>query len=224
MQQPTKRRQFSFFDVDDTLISVKSMLSFQDYWYHMYPDAEKEASYRKDLLEHMHPGACWAHLNRLYYQHFSGRAIEHIASVSRQWYETMQHKSTHFYHQNVVERLQQHQALGHTPVFVSGSFRQLLEPIAHELKVNHILAIDLKVKNGQCTGDIMSPQTIGEGKAIAITQFLQKHNTNPKDCFAYGDDISDLPMLQLIGTAGVVAGGRGLEAEASKNGWEIIQP
>lgn len=219
---PLKR--FAFFDVDDTLISVKSMLSFQDYWYQQYPSPAAERAYRVDLATHLHPNACWAELNRLYYSHFKGRSHQQLLDAAEGWYHKVREQEAHFYHPNVVARLQQHQARGETPVFVSGSFTQLLKPIAIELKVKTVLAINLIMENGICTGDIDSPQTIGEGKAEAVRQFLQEQQSHSAACFAYGDDISDLPMLKLVGTATVVAGGRRLTDEAHNRGWEVLQP
>ncbi|MDO3384427.1 HAD-IB family hydrolase [Gilvimarinus sp. SDUM040013] len=219
-----EQKRYAFFDVDDTLISVKSMLSFQDFWYQKYPDPEKEAAYRNDLTTHMQPNACWSHLNRLYYSHFSGRKESQIRQVSNLWFERMRSEMPHFYHENVLRRLKNHQARGEIPVFVSGSFTQLLEPIAIELEVQHILAINLKTIDGICTGETLAPQTIAEGKATAVRDFLAKREVLASTCFAYGDDISDLPMLKLVGTAKVVAGGRGLKSVAINNGWELINP
>lgn len=224
MSESSRAKKFAFFDVDDTVISVKSMLSFQDFWYRQFPDRERELAYRNDLKTHMRPNACWAHLNRLYYRHFAGRPMHQVKNVAQQWFKTMRHDLPHFYHQNVLQRLKQHQFRGETPVFVSGSFRQLLEPIAQELRIEHILAINMKTRDGICTGEIHTPQTIGEGKATAISRFLQEQETSPELCFAYGDDISDLPMLKLVGTARVVTGGRGLAEEAVNHGWELVNP
>lgn len=216
--------RFAFFDVDDTLISVKSMLSFQDFWYQQFPDPLGERAYLSDLQTHMHADACWAHLNRLYYSHFAGRNINQVRRIAQLWFEKMRSELPHFYHENVLRRLQQHQADGDEAVFVSGSFRQLLEPIARELGVRHILAINLQTQGDICTGDIMPPQTIGEGKATAVRSFLTQSDAKASECFAYGDDISDLPMLKLVGNAKVVDGGRGLATKARHYGWELIKP
>ncbi len=213
---------YAFFDVDDTLISVKSMLSFQDFWYKKYPDPEAEYRYRADLRSQLHPGACWASLNRLYYSYFAGRSEAAVIEAGRQWFELLHSTKEDFFHAQVVEELAAHSRQGRPAVFVSGSFPALLEPIANALEVELILATKLDVQDGFYTGDILPPQTIGEGKAEAIRQFLAKRQASAANCFAYGDDVSDLPMLQAVGHPVVVAGGRDLEAQAREFGWRVI--
>lgn len=214
---------YAFFDVDDTLISVKSMLSFQDFWYQRYPDPEAEFRYRSDLRTQLHPGACWASLNRLYYRHFSGRREVAVIEAGQQWFEQLRSTKEAFFHGPVVEELLEHTQRGRPAVFVSGSFPALLEPIAKALEVKLILATRLEVKDGFYTGNILPPQTIGEGKAEAIRQFLAERQVSAANCFAYGDDVSDLPMLQAVGHPVAVAGGRGLEAHAREFGWRVIR-
>lgn len=215
-------KSYAFFDVDDTLISVKSMLSFQDFWYRKYPDPDAESRYRADLRAQLHPGACWASLNRLYYSYFAGRSEVAVAEAGQQWFEQQHSTKKGFFYPRVVEELLEHKCRGRPPVFVSGSFPALLEPIAKVLGVEFILAAKLEVRDGSYTGGILPPQTIGEGKAEAIRQFLAERKVLAADCFAYGDDVSDLPMLKAVGHPVVVAGGRGLEAQAEEFGWRVI--
>lgn len=213
---------YAFFDVDDTLISVKSMLSFQDFWYQKYPDPEAEYRYRADLRAQLHPGACWAALNRLYYSYFAGRSETAVIEAGRQWFEHMHSAQQGFFHSRVVDELIAHGRQGRPAVFVSGSFPALLDPIAKVLGVELILATKLEVRDGFYTGAILTPQTIGEGKAQAIRQFLAERQAPAANCFAYGDDVSDLPMLQAVANPVVVSGGRGLEARAREFGWRVM--
>lgn len=215
---------FAFFDVDDTLISVKSMLSFQDHWYRFMGEHDAEARYRADLQEHMHDQACWSFLNRLYYRHFAGRKEADVIHMASDWFALMRKNNPDFYHSPVVEALLAHQRQGQEVVFVSGSFPALLNPIARELGVSQVLATRMEVIEGRYTGEILPPQTIGEGKAEAITAFLAEHSASAETCYAYGDDWSDLPMLQAVGHPVVVAGGRRLETFAKETGWPVLQP
>ena len=96
--------------------------------------------------------------------------------------------------------------------------------VARVTKVRHILSTSMEVENECYTGRILTPQTIGAGKAEAIRIFLASVNGMAEHCYAYGDDISDLPMLQSVGKPTVVRGGRGLEQRAQELGWRIISP
>jgi len=214
----------AFFDVDDTLISVKSMLSFQDFWYEQTGDAEGQNAYRRDLEKHWHPDASWAFLNRLYYRHFAGRSEREVNELGVEWLARARAESASFYHPRPLEELRAHQREGRAVVFVSGSFPALLQPIARELGVEHVLATQLEVAEGCYTGEILPPQTIGEGKVTAIRTFLDAHGLAADQCYAYGDDISDFPMLEAVGRPTVVTGGRDLEARARSLGWRTIAP
>jgi HAD superfamily hydrolase (TIGR01490 family) len=213
---------YAFFDVDDTLISVKSMLSFQDFWYQKYPDRAAECRYRADLRTRFRPDACWASLNRLYYSYFAGRSEAAVIEAGRQWFEQLHAGKRDFFHSTVVADLLEHASSGRPAVFVSGSFPALLKPIAKFLGVRDVLATQLEVRDGLYTGAILPPQTIGEGKAEAIRRFLSERQVPAASCYAYGDDISDLPMLEAVGHPVVVPGGRGLEAQARVLGWRVM--
>jgi phosphoserine phosphatase len=66
--------------------------------------------------------------------------------------------------------------------------------------------------NSELTGE----QTIGQGKARAVEGFWDRVGADARNSFAYGDDISDLPMLEAVGVPIVVAEGRGLEEVAEQ--------
>lgn len=216
--------EYVFFDVDDTLIALKSMLSFQSFWYQNTGDTEGQAAYEDDLRRHWQPDACWAFLNRLYYRHYRGRDPKEVSRLGRAWFQRMRGAHPAFYHPRPVAELREHQRAGRTVVFVSGSFPALLESIAEELQVRYVLSTRLEVRNGVYTGELLPPQTIGEGKVRAMAQFLGERGGLAERCFAYGDDISDLAMLEAVGRPTVVRGGRALEAQAERRGWRVIAP
>lgn len=218
------KREYVFFDVDDTLISIKSMLSFQTFWYERTGDDEGRIAYEEDLRQHLHPGASWEFLNRLYYRHFKGRHPREVTEMGRAWFDEVRGGEVPFYHPRPLAELRAHQRAGREVVFVSGSFPALLEPIAQELQVQHLLSTRLDVRDGRYTGEILPPQTIGSGKVEALTQFLKTQGGLPERCYAYGDDVSDFPMLRAVGQPTVVSGGRELEAKARAMGWRVIAP
>lgn len=215
---------YAFFDVDDTLISVKSMLSFQDFWYERFSEHQAKERYYMDLRQHMHENASWEVLNRLYYQHFAGRRVVDVEQCGEAWFTHMEENHPDLFHAVPLAELKRHQDEGRDVIFVSGSFPAILKPVARVTRVKHILSTSMEVENECYTGRILTPQTIGAGKAEAIKIFLASVNGVAEHCYAYGDDISDLPMLQSVGKPTVVRGGRGLEQRAQELGWRIISP
>ena len=123
----------------------------------------------------------------------------------------------------VVEELKKHQSNNAEIVFVSGSFMPCLAPIANKLGVKHVLAIQLEEINGKLTGNILLPQTIGEGKAEAMNDFMRQHpGISLKSCYAYGDHESYLAMLLLVGNPIVVGDNVILTKTAFDKNWKIL--
>jgi phosphoserine phosphatase len=63
------------------------------------------------------------------------------------------------------------------------------------------------VRDGRYTGEVVRPM-IGEGKREAVLALLRDHpgGVDPRECYAYGDHPSDLPMLECVGNPRVVGG------------------
>ena len=220
----TSSSGYAFFDVDETLISIKTMFCFLDYWYSVYPDEAEQAQFHMEMSKIRKETTSWEIANRRYYQYFAGRSVKKVADCAVDWFNHLQQNTKPLFYDNVVAELREHQAKNREIVFVSGSFPALLAPVAKHLNVNHILATNMEIQ-GECyTGEILPPQTIGAGKAEAVSTFLKQVNFEAENCYAYGDDISDLPMLMAVGHPAVISGGRGLEAHAKEVGWRIVHP
>ncbi len=102
--------------------------------------------------------------------------------------------------------MQQHLAAGDEVLLLSGSASFIIAPIAAHLGVTQIKAIDLELEpDGQTlTGEIAGVQTIGQGKAVALAQFLNELPQTPTDIAGYGDHESDLPFLKCCNQQTVV--------------------
>jgi HAD superfamily hydrolase (TIGR01490 family) len=216
-----------FFDVDETLIQCKTMLNFLKFFYrknslcsfvgYLKYSLFKFASYvyvkLKDDREF---------LNKRYYKCYTGITMKHLIEISQEWFLLLLEKEFLF-NEKVVSELRWHQKNNAEIVFVSGSFPPCLNPIASYFNVHHVLSIQLEEKDGKITGNIIPPQTIGEGKATAIKNFLQKFpHVASNDCFAYGDHSSDLSMLKAVGHAVVVGNNKLLLGYAKANNWKTI--
>lgn len=213
-------QRYAFFDVDDTLIATKSMLSFQEFWFNNVGDQDRQF-FEQDLRELSLANASWDKLNIRYYHYFAGRKVADVREMGERWFRR-QLADSEFYSRPVLNALRQHQALGDEVIFVSGSFPAVLRPIARHLGVRHILSTSLEICGDSYTGRLIGAPAIGQGKALLVEQFLTAMGVDAKECYAYGDDISDLPMLELVGNPRVVTGGRFLEAHAKERGWRVI--
>jgi len=221
---------YVFFDVDGTLISIKSMFSFHDYFVLQWGTAaEVDRRHRhqkfQDRMAGLHKaGAPREALNTAYYEFFCGLCPQDVATSARAWFAETSATTPCLYLPATCARLALHRSEGVEPVFVSGSLPEILAPLADALGVNHILATDLELVDGRYSGRIRPPQTIGAGKAEAIQRFLSEHGVDSRQCLAYGDDRSDQPMLEAVGHPRVVAGDPVLEALAAQRGWPVLAP
>ena len=220
----TTHINYAFFDLDETIISTKSMMSFIDLYFNHYANenTKKDFHYRiNKLIKNNTPRT---EINSKFYENFKGFPISRVKKICQLWFDEMSNKKNNFYNKNVVDVLKKHQLNGTECVFISGSFQELIKPIAEDLNVKHTISNKLENNGFTYSGKLLPPQTIGEGKAEALLSFSNKHQIDLSLCFAYGDDISDAPMLNLVGNPTVISGEKELEKHAQKNGWKILQP
>ncbi|MGS2716720.1 HAD family hydrolase [Eionea flava] len=219
-----KEHLFAFFDVDDTIISTKSMMGFIALYFTDINNENLKNKFYTEVKELTNLGASWETMNEVYYSYFKNFSTESVKKIANLWFFNNIEHPLGFYHKNIVKILKEHQSNGIECVFVSGSFQELLQPIADDLGVKHILSINLERKEGKYTGNIIPPQTIGTGKADAMRLFIEDKECLLSDCYAYGDDISDVPMLSIVGNPVAVTGGRRLESYAKEHGWATTNP
>lgn len=215
---------YAFFDVDETVISMKSMFTFTNLYFETYPDNVLQEQFKTEMEELFRNDTSWNIVNARYYSYFKHFPIARVEKVCQKWFSKYALNQPDFYHKNIVNILKDHQKNNIECVFVSGSFRELLQPIADALGVKHILSINMERDGLAYTGEIIPPQTIGVGKADAVSLFLDSYNGDSQLSYAYGDDISDAPMLEIVGNPVAVTGGRRLEAHAKEKGWDIVHP
>ncbi|MBP0458780.1 HAD family hydrolase [Streptomyces montanisoli] len=211
--------RFAFFDVDETLIDVKSMFSFLDF--HL-ADPVRYQEVVGRLAAMAADGVPRERTNRLYYRAYAGMSQESVARSGREWFGTHAARPG-FFHGEVVAELTGLRARGAAIVLVSGSFRACLDPIAAHLGASHVLCTEPETAAGRYTGRVPGAPMIGERKAAAARALMRQAGARPQDCFAYGDHPSDLPLLRSVGSAGVVGDAPELVENATRFGWTRLR-
>ncbi|WP_374522346.1 HAD family hydrolase [Hydrogenophaga sp.] len=220
-------QRFAFFDVDETLIGLKSMFSFRAHFFRQTLGQElgrvAEDEAQRSLLDLLAHGASRLDVNRHFYRTLQGYSHSAVCASARDWYA--QHRQTPgFFVQPVLERLRAHQADGVGVALVSGSCAEILLPLAQDLGVEHLLVTQLDLLGGVITGEVLGMPAIGEGKRLLVQRFLQRMRIDPVNCLAYGDHLSDLPMLELVGHPVVVVRDDDLVALARSRRWPLLLP
>jgi HAD superfamily hydrolase (TIGR01490 family) len=212
------RRSFAFFDVDGTLWNLSSMFSFARF-HHI-----RRSRFLRRLLLALLASRALRRLpreiaNRLFYLCFAGERPEEVRADISEWYATL---PSRVLNELAVEALERLRDLGVDPVMVSGSSDDIVRPLAEELGIEHVLATRPEVVAGRYNGRIQSPQTIGEGKRRAVLDFLSRNRARPESCYAFGDHLSDLPMLEAVGHPVVVPGDPALCELARARAWPLL--
>jgi phosphoserine phosphatase len=89
--------------------------------------------------------------------------------------------------------------LGFTVGVVSGGFSEVVEPIAHELGIDHVRANRLEVVDGTLTGRVVGDVVDRAGKAAALREFAALEGLPLARTVAIGDGANDLDMLAVAG-------------------------
>ncbi|MGH3556951.1 MAG: phosphoserine phosphatase SerB [Mycobacterium sp.] len=89
--------------------------------------------------------------------------------------------------------------LGYHVGVVSGGFRQVIEPLAHELMLDYVAANQLEIVDGKITGRVIGPIIDRAGKAKALRDFAHQAGVPMEQTVAVGDGANDIDMLAAAG-------------------------
>jgi HAD superfamily hydrolase (TIGR01490 family) len=212
----------AFFDVDETVIRVKSMFDFLEFWYARDgADGDRYASVAAELRALAGSGIDRSEVNRAYYRNFAGVRAADLEQAGTEWYAAYR-ELPDSYVLGTLARMADHKAAGTPIVLVSGSFRPVLQPLAADLGADHIVCTEPDVgADGRLTGTIRVPM-IGIAKADGVLATAYALGADPESCFCYGDHHSDLDMLRAVGHPCVIAGDPALGEYASAHGWPML--
>lgn len=82
---------------------------------------------------------------------------------------------------------------------VSGGFRQVIEPLAHELELDFVQANTLEVVDGRLTGKVIGEIVDRPAKAVALRRFAAETGVPMDQTVAVGDGANDIDMLNAAG-------------------------
>jgi phosphoserine phosphatase len=89
--------------------------------------------------------------------------------------------------------------LGYHVGVVSGGFRQVIDPLAHELMLDFVAANQLEIVDGKITGRVIGEVVDRAGKAKALRDFAHQAGVPMEQTVAVGDGANDIDMLAAAG-------------------------
>jgi HAD superfamily hydrolase (TIGR01490 family) len=114
--------------------------------------------------------------------------------------------------------------IGHDRIVVSASPIELVSRIATALGLEGAVATRSELDDeGRYTGHLAGEFCYGAGKVIEIEKLAAERGYDLDRCAAYSDSVSDLPMMERVGTAVAVNPDGELRELARERGWRVVE-
>lgn len=209
----------AFFDVDETLLSGRTLESFLMYYRKMEPSMVSTERLRE--LRNAVVNLDRVAFNREYFGLWAGQSAARVLAAGRTWFRDAVDQPG-FFRTNVIERLRDHRENGAHIVLISGSFAAPLQPIAEYVEAQALYCTQLDVSDsGFYTGNISSAM-LGDDKRRAIDDYLARFSAESVTTWGYGDHSSDLPLLEHVSNPVVVGTDAALNSIAAEKGWQVL--
>ncbi|MFS0574696.1 HAD-IB family hydrolase [Sporosarcina sp. 179-K 3D1 HS] len=127
------------------------------------------------------------------------------------------------FNKEITQRLQQHIQDNVQVMLVSGAYTPLLQAVTRDLHFDEIIGTDIEFTKDEHI-DFSTPlfHVQGPRKTEKIKAALHGKPIDWENSFAYGDSLSDLPVLDLVGNPVAVNPESRLKTIAEQRNWEII--
>jgi len=119
------------------------------------------------------------------------------------------------------ETVERHRRAGDLLAIVTGATPYAATPLAKELGIPHVIATALEVEDGRFTGSLRRPMSYGAGKVTLSEALASREGFALDDATFYSDSITDLPLLERVGTPVAVNPDARLKRLAGKRSWCI---
>ena len=125
-------------------------------------------------------------------------------------------------HSEVIAEIGMHKENNATTVILSSSLVQICREMADHLGMDDIVCSELEIADGYLTGFPKGRLCYGSEKVSGLTSYCEKNNSKIEDAWYYGDSISDLPVLNIVGNPVCVNPDSMLLKSARENDWKIF--
>ncbi len=208
-----------FFDVDRTIISINSGTSM------ILASAREGILSYSQLIEALF--LTILHRNRIITsdviisrvaRFFSGITESVIADFSDRLFKE---SLAHSIRPGALSAIEYHRKNNAELVILSASTNYTCTPLLSELNISNMLCTEMEIENGIFTGKPKSGYCFGVEKFNRAAEFCKERGYEIKGAWYYGDSISDIPILEAVGSPRCVVPDKKLRKIAKKRGWKI---
>lgn len=211
----------SIFDLDNTLLAGDS-----DYLWGQFlveqgivdgPDYEKK---NQEFYDQYKKGC----LDIFEFLSFSLKPLKnHSVNDLYQWREQfIQEKIIPIILDKGTDLIEQHRQRGNTLVIITATNLFVTRPIADILGVEHLLATNPEMIDGQYTGKVTGTPCFQEGKVIRLMEWLAANKQTLDKSWFFSDSHNDLPLLEKVTSPVAVDPDDRLLQHATRHHWDII--
>jgi HAD superfamily hydrolase (TIGR01490 family) len=214
------KKYVAFFDLDKTILSINSGSA-------LVREAYKRGLMNtSDLLNAIY-------LSWLYKFHL--RDTSRIVSGMGRWLKGVTPDEANALSEHVVNKhlvdairpeiyseIKFHRENNAEIVILSSAIHQICKPLGSHIGADNIICTEMEVLDGVFTGSAENNFCFEDEKRIRLIQYCEMKNYDLHEAFYYGDSISDLSALEVVGHPVCVQPDRKLLRISHKNGWRII--
>ena len=209
------------FDVDGTLVETNIV----EYYFWMRLRAQPVEDWPSFMADMLRESPRWLYLERRsraefqrsFYREYDGLDYEVMKRLGR---EALNAVTLRRIYPEGMRRIREHKRAGHRVLMLTAALDVVVEPLAELLEVE-VDCAKLLIKDGRMTGDLAAPPPAGEARGTLLEEYAAKNGIVLADSFSYADSLSDLPMLELVGTPVAVNPDARLSQIASQRGWRV---
>ncbi|WP_114854788.1 phosphoserine phosphatase SerB [Brachybacterium sp. YJGR34] len=99
-----------------------------------------------------------------------------------------------------LELVRRAKEAGWVTALVSGGFHEIIDELAAEAGIDHVLANRFEVEDGRLTGRVSGPIIDGTAKRRTLEELAARHRVSTRHAVAMGDGANDREMLRAAGT------------------------
>ncbi|MEE9494330.1 MAG: HAD family hydrolase [Gammaproteobacteria bacterium] len=211
----------ALFDLDNTLLAGDSDYLWGEYLVeHEKVDANEHARKNQYFYQQYLDGSLDIH-------EFLDFQLKPLAMYSRKQLESwrqqfMEEKIQPIMLATAHTLIKQHRDNGDTLVIITATNRFITEPIATAYGIDHLLATEAEMINGEYTGGTTGIACFQQGKVERLHDWLKQHNASLEGSWFYSDSHNDLPLLELVDHPIAVDPDEKLRSTARLHGWPVM--
>jgi HAD superfamily hydrolase (TIGR01490 family) len=209
------------FDLDNTLLSGDTDVEWLDFLVErgVLPASEREANHEMDRRYARGEASTLE-----YVRFYLGYYPPHDMAALLEWRKIFFEEKIRPLMLPAARKLIQAQK-NNLAAIITATNRFLVEPIAADFGIEHLMATEPQIVEGRFTGDIVAPPCMREGKIEHLERWMAQRGQGLHhfgETWFYSDSINDLPLLERVSHPVAVDAGAKLSEVASRRGWRQL--